>query len=475
MKMLTAAWKPISTMTPLAALIVLAACNGPTDVAGIQGTGSPSAAAVEGPITGFGSIFVDGIEYSTAAAQVTIDGQAATESQLRAGQVVTINGMQNADGKTGTATQVTLVDDVRGPVTGVDLTSNTFVALGQTVRVTTATLLDANIQPADVTGLTAGVVVEVSGFRDASGTIVASRVDLNPATSNFQVKGVVQGLNTTGHTFQINGLTIDDGSAMVTGALADGGTVEVQGTSVTSAGVLVATHIEVLPGRGAATKQRADIDGIITTFTSNTDFVVDGQHVTTDANTNFQLHGAVLGLNIEVVVQGQFQPSGALLAQKVAAKPQGSALVSGQVDSVTPSANTLTILGVTVTSSATTEFEDRSSQHVRSFSLNDVHVGDYIAAGGAASASNALSASNVQRENSSQRSILAGVALNVAQPNLMVLGVTVATTAQTKYLGTGGAATDAAAFFGQAANHPVLATGTFANGVLTADRVSIEQ
>ncbi len=58
----------------------LAACDGPTDVAGIQGTGSPSPAAVEGPITGFGSIFVDGIEYSTATAQVTIDGQAATES-----------------------------------------------------------------------------------------------------------------------------------------------------------------------------------------------------------------------------------------------------------------------------------------------------------------------------------------------------------------------------------------------------------
>src|SRR5690242_10772242 len=174
MKMASATRNRISTILA-AAMVALAACDGATDVAGIQGTGSPSPAAVQGPITGFGSIFVDGIEYSTAAAQITVDGHAATEAQLRAGQVVTVNGTQNADGKTGTATQVTFVDDVQGPVTAVDLTSNTFVVLGQTVRVTTATLLDANIQPADVTGLTAGVVVEVSGFRDASGTIVASQ------------------------------------------------------------------------------------------------------------------------------------------------------------------------------------------------------------------------------------------------------------------------------------------------------------
>ena len=53
----------------------------------------------------------------------------------------------------------------------------------------------------------------------------------------------------------------------------------------------------------------------------------------------------------------------------------------------------------------------------------------------------------------------------------MVLGTTVTTTAQTSFVGPGGAAT----FFAQAANHLVKVSGTFASGVLVADQVQILQ
>src|SRR5581483_6342440 len=207
-------------------------------------------------------------------AQISSDGQAASETQLNIGQVVTISGTVNNDGKTGTATQVTFNGDAQGPVASVDSAAGSFVVLGQTVRVTAATLFDSTIQPTDITGVQPGSVVEVSGLADATGAIVASRVDVKPSASGFQVRGVVQGLDGTGHTLQINGLTVDYSSATVTGTLAKGSTVVVQGTSLTSAGALLATHVEVLPGLGAAANQRANIDGIITTFTSSSDFVV---------------------------------------------------------------------------------------------------------------------------------------------------------------------------------------------------------
>ena len=456
-------------------LALLSACGGSTDVAGIQGTGSPSPAATTavGPVTGFGSIFVDGIEYSTAGAQISMDGQAATESQLNTGQVVTISGTVNSDGKTGTATQVTFNGDAQGPVTSVDATSNSFVVLGQTIRLTTATLLDSSIQPADITGVQPGTVVEVSGFADATGAIVASRLDAKQAATISQVKGVVQGLDSTAHTLQINGLTVDYSSAMVTGNLANGSSVIVQGT--TSKGAFLATRVEVLPGLGAAANQRADIDGIITTFTSNADFVVDGQHVTTDTSTNFVLHGATLGANLEVAVQGQFNASGTLMAQKVEAKPLTSSLIAGTVDSVTPSSNTLSILGATTTISTATELEDRSNQHVRMFRLTDVQVGDYVQVDGSEDPPGTLNVSVLERENAGVRSIVRGLALKVAQPSFTVLGVTVTTSAQTKFIGTGGAATDATTFFGLALNHIVQVSGTFANGVLTADQVRLEK
>ena len=50
-----------------AAALLLAACSGPTQLAGIQGSG---AAVAYGPITGFGSIFVNGVEYATSSAQI---------------------------------------------------------------------------------------------------------------------------------------------------------------------------------------------------------------------------------------------------------------------------------------------------------------------------------------------------------------------------------------------------------------------
>lgn len=462
-----------------AAVTLLTACGGSTDVAGIQGSGSPLPAAAVGPITSFGSIFVDGIEYSTTGAQISVDGQTATETQLSAGQIVAIAGSVNSDGKTGTATQITFNGNVQGPVTEVDTRSSTFTALGQTVLIAASTLLDSSIQPADITGLQPGTVVEVSGFADAAGTIVASRVDVKAATGHLQVRGIVQGLDTAGHTFQINGLTIDDSSTMITGTLANGSDVLVQGTTLSSGGAFLATHIEVLPGLGAAANERADIDGIITAFVSSADFVVNGQPVTTNASTNFVLHNITLGLNVEIDVQGQFDSSGTLVAQKVEAKSQSPSLVSGAVDSVNAASNALTILGVTVTTGTSTEFEDKSNQHVRTFGLIDVRVGDYVEADGAEGPPGTLTASVLQRRNGNgngnTRPLLRGVALNLAQPNFTVLGVTVTTTAQTKFIGAGGSANDAATFFSQAANRIVQVSGTFANGAFTADQIRIEQ
>src|SRR3979411_1792526 len=101
-----------------AAVLLLAAWGGPPRLAGIQGSGSGGAS---GPITGFGSIFVNGVEYATSNAQIRIDDQPGAESQLLVGEVVTVTGSVNSDGKTGTATQVTFSSDVAGPTTGVDI------------------------------------------------------------------------------------------------------------------------------------------------------------------------------------------------------------------------------------------------------------------------------------------------------------------------------------------------------------------
>jgi len=455
-------------------MLLAASCDG-TDVAGIQGSGGPTPAAAVGPITGFGSVFVNGVEYVTSNAQILIDHQAGTEAQLHAGQVVTVKGTVNDDGVTGTATEVSFDGDVQGPVTQIDLVGNTLVVLGQTVRVTGATLFDDTLQAADLSGLQTGSLVEVSGFANAAGEIVAARVDLKPAGSNLQVKGAVGSLNTTAHTFRINALTVDYSNSAATPTLANGTVVEVQGAAMASSGALVATHVEVLQGIDTKINQRLDIDGIITTFTSNMNFAVQGQNVITDANTQFVLHGVTLGVDVEVDVEGTVNASGTLVAKKVEAKAKSLGLVRGAVDSVTSASNTLSVLGVSITTSASTELNDKSSQHVKLFRLTDLRVGDLVEIHGTEGQAGMLSAATLERDNNENRSYLQGTAVNVAAPSLTVLGVTVTTNAQTHFQGPGGSASGAANFFSQAANHVVKVRGSFSGGVLTADQAQIEQ
>jgi len=76
--------------------LLLASCGGGQLTAGIEGSGAP--VTTVGSITGFGSIFVNGVEYATAGAQIGIDGQPGTEAQLSVGDVVTVVGTVNADG-----------------------------------------------------------------------------------------------------------------------------------------------------------------------------------------------------------------------------------------------------------------------------------------------------------------------------------------------------------------------------------------
>src|SRR5256884_4551270 len=148
-----------------AAILLLASCGGPTQLGGIQGSGSPVVAY--GPIAGFGSIFVNGVEYATSNAQIRIDDQPGTESQLLVGQVVTVVGSVNSDGTTGTATQVTSSGDVAGTIKQIDTVGGTFVVLGQNFRVSRSTLFDDNIPTARSARLQGGHHLEVSGVPHA--------------------------------------------------------------------------------------------------------------------------------------------------------------------------------------------------------------------------------------------------------------------------------------------------------------------
>jgi len=276
----------------------------------------------------------------------------------------------------------------------------------------------------------------------------------------------------TAHTFRVNTLTVDYSAITPSGSLANGATVKVSGTMLNAAGALVATRVDVVQGFGGTANDQGEIEGLITTFTSSSDFVINGQRVTTNANTQFTLNGVTLAVDVGVEVEGSFDASGVLVATSVQATPDSSSLVRGLVENV--GSNTLTVLGVTITTSSDTEFEDNSNQQLRTFNLSDLHTNDYVEARGTPAQTGGLNASILVRDNPENHSYLQGTATNVASPNLTVLGITVVTSLATQFSGPDGSTLSAAAFFSQAPNKAVKVRGTLSAGVFTADQAQIE-
>jgi hypothetical protein len=121
-------------------LTALAGCggSGSSDAPGTPGTPSATNQTTVGQITGFGSIYVNGIEFDTAGASYEVDDALASDDDaLAVGMVVKVEGSVSADGLSGTAFSVSYDDDVEGVVENLTATDDdnikTFEVMDTTV------------------------------------------------------------------------------------------------------------------------------------------------------------------------------------------------------------------------------------------------------------------------------------------------------------------------------------------------------
>src|SRR5262249_6323899 len=154
--------------------------------------------------------------------------------------------------------------------------------------------LDPRISPNDLSGLRKGTWVKVSAFARSDGSFEASRIDLDLAPVESQVRGVVESLDSRHQTLRVGGLTVDYSVARPRGKLAEGEVVIVRGFQPQQDGPLFARSVEVFTGVGQG-GEHGDVRGIVTAFVSQTDFEVNGQRVVADAKTVYVLHGQSLG------------------------------------------------------------------------------------------------------------------------------------------------------------------------------------
>lgn len=224
----------------LAAAALLGACGGGGgDTAGV-GTGGTGSFSV-GTVTGFGSVFVNGIRYEDNGARLvdddgTVKVLGSDDNPLKVGMVVEVTGRVDDSGTVRSATQIAYGAEIKGPVTAVDAVAGTFNVFGITVRTTTTTVYD---NFGGVATLATGNVVEVHGQPDTNGRIVATYVEREASSvaafvagdGEYRLRGAVAGLSgsSPAYTFTSRGVAIRTiATTDFDGAPADGVSVSVR-------------------------------------------------------------------------------------------------------------------------------------------------------------------------------------------------------------------------------------------------------
>ncbi|GMQ84410.1 MAG: hypothetical protein BMS9Abin06_1206 [Gammaproteobacteria bacterium] len=382
---------------------------GITACGGGGGSGNSTASSVGtssvGVITGFGSVFVNGVEYETSGSNIQRDGVSASESDLAVGMVVKVRGSD--DGVNGVALSIEANDEMEGIVLANNIapgaTTGTLDIMGQTVTVNADTIFESEVAGINsIDQVAVNSIVEVSGFGDGNGNVTATRIEVKAAdlagyliehANGIEVKGLIGTLDTGAMTFILGNMVVDYSGATldISGSLADGLYVEVKSVAgIDSNGNLVASKVELEnegdAGHSGEQDEAFEIRGLIATGFDGTAFILDGTRIIVDSGTELKDMGTSdLTTGTEVEVEGRFDANGDLLADEVSMEAEADSEISGTIASTSSTGvntGSITLVDGTVifinNDTVMHDSRDNGMTPVDHFNLSFLGTGDFI-------------------------------------------------------------------------------------------------
>ena len=373
--------------TAITLTIVGCTTEGSGDVAGIGGSGYVSS----GSVSGFGSVFVNGVEFETDSSTFDVDGISGTQDDLAIGMIVQVSGSINDDGVTGTATNISFDDELQGPVTGLtapdaDGLTRSFTVLGTNVIIDSSSTTfdvssDISVPPNPAFGfdtIANNNNVEISGFFDSNGNLKATRIELKninfDTNSIVEIKGTISVLN--GTSFNLGSLAVDASTATLDdlpNGLEDDLSVEVKGTLDAGLTNLTATKVEAEDNSVDDTNE-FELEGIITDYVDDSNFKISGISVNA-SNATREPISLSLANDVHIEAEGAIV-NGILVADEIESEG-GDIKVHAMVSSVDVATNTFKIKPVstqpeiTVTVTTDTQLEDDVNDF-EPFTLNNL-------------------------------------------------------------------------------------------------------
>ena len=435
-----------------------------------------------GPITGFGSVIVNGKTYSTDGASVFMDDEVATVDQLRIGMVITIRARINTRTAAAHAMQIRFANEAEGPISSIDADAGTFVVLGRTVLVDELT----EFEDATLDSLAAGNVVHVSGQWRSQERIQATHVhriaNAYAAGMKMQVKGEIEDLDVGQQRFRIGTQWCDYSTATIELGgedIANGLFVEVSSTAPMAGGDMILDRIQARDrdrdrDRLCDSDCEFELEGFITEFVSATEFFVDGQPVTTTDATTF-VNGSIdsLTLDARVAVDGALDDAGVLVADRIVFRLPSLVEIEADIEALDTGTESLTLLGISVATDEFTMYCDHSDTSEPMFGFDHLAIGDRTDVRAYLDA-DAVVASKIEREDADDDVTLKSLVEAVAEPSITMLGVMVTADDETVFQNEAKEVVDAATFFTLVeVGSIVKAEGTYDGTSVLADSMFI--
>ncbi|MDH5391786.1 MAG: DUF5666 domain-containing protein [Gammaproteobacteria bacterium] len=399
-----------------------------------------SATNVSGRITGFGSVYVDGVEFETNGTSVTIDGVPATEADLHVGMIVNLTGSDN--GANGNALSISFDDELEGVVTQT-VANGGLIVMGQSITVDNSTNLQGF---ALIDDLLVGDEVEISGYPDGNGGIHATFIELEGSYvdgEEIEVKGLVSALDAQAMTFTLGSMTVNYANADTSEAanLADGLYVEVKSTSAPVANVLAATKVELendgAYGVSGDHGEELEVEGLITsldTASSPNTITVNGQTFAVPAGIDVSAYAVGDMIDLDIEVSGT-----ELLITGIEAESDDDHPGKIEVEAIASATdtvnNTITLAGITISVQPNqTIMMDHSATPVQFFNLGSIVEGtDRIEVDAIPDAAGTgYIALSIERSSSTSTTVELEGAVSIDAAGVMsIAGITLDTTAAT--------------------------------------------
>ncbi len=448
---------------------------------GIGGTGITVSSV--GTTTGLGSVIVNGVTYDTTAAEIIVDrafigiGNQSLIQNIALGMVIRVEGRLVAGGNP-IADRVFFSNELRGPVDSIkalDAVSSQALVLGQAVMIGDRTVL----KNTEASSIAVGMVLEVSGFVDESGSINATYVnkvsDSLLPEDTVEIKGLVQNLDLQSKTFQFNSLTLSYSTANLSefpgGAPATGQMLRARG-KLGANSMLVAESLVPVEEFGTGIFDTFDLEGIITQTNPPNEFRIRQYIVTIDSETALKnLKASDLNSGIQVIVRGALT-NRSIHADEII-RPEDIRIESN-VSSVNLQENSVVLSGLeaaTVRTTATTRIIGIAS------AIDQILPSDHVRVLGRRMPSGDIVASILQTTPSKEAVELAGPTESISEPFIVILGVQVdtATIPSERFKGMNGAPVFPADFFGMVKEGGTVAVdGVLQGGIVRWTAIKLE-